>query len=67
MEGQVCKGFDHVKVTVEAHFRNLYNKGIRGNEEEVSDFLSNIPLLVNADENTALCRPITNEEVIKVI
>eukprot|EP00253_Pinus_taeda_P017553 PITA_17553 len=67
LEGQVYKGFDQVKGVVETHFRNLYNNGIQGDEEEVSDFLSNIPILVNADENTALCRPITNEEVIKVI
>jgi len=56
-----------VKGVVEAHYRNLYNDGNQGNEDKVSDFLSNIPLLVNSDENTALCRPITDEEIIKVI
>eukprot|EP00253_Pinus_taeda_P012146 PITA_12146 len=67
MEGQVCKGFDQVKGVVEGHYKNLYQDGNQGNEEEVFDFLSNIPLLISADENTALCRPITDEEVIKVI
>eukprot|EP00253_Pinus_taeda_P005179 PITA_05179 len=67
MEGQVCKGFDQVKAAAEAHFRNLYNIGIQAEEGETNDFLSNIPQLVNDEENTVLCRPITTEEVIQVI
>eukprot|EP00253_Pinus_taeda_P005951 PITA_05951 len=67
MEGQVCKGFDQVKAAAEAHFRNLYNIGIHAEEGETNDFLSNIPQLVNDEENTVLCRPITTKEVIQVI
>eukprot|EP00253_Pinus_taeda_P013625 PITA_13625 len=67
MEGQVCKGFDQVKAAAEAHFRNLYNIGIQAEEGETNDFLSNIPQLVNDEENTVISRPITTEEVIQVI
>lgn len=56
-----------MKGVVEAHYKNLYNDKNQGNEKEASEFLSNIPLLFNSDENTALCRPITNVEIIKVI
>eukprot|EP00253_Pinus_taeda_P020488 PITA_20488 len=66
-EGQVCKGFNQVKGAVENHFRKLFNDGTYGNDEEIADFLTKIPLLVNAEDNLVLCSPISEEEIIKVI
>ena len=67
MDGQVYKGFTQVKVAAESHFRNLYREDIHSNDEEVVDLLSNIPSLVSPKDNELLCRPATEEEIIKVI
>eukprot|EP00253_Pinus_taeda_P009869 PITA_09869 len=66
-KGQICKGFSQIKEAAESHFRHLYTAGNQGNEEEIADLLSNIPLLVSPEDNSALSNPITEEEIIKVI
>jgi len=66
-EGQTCKRFSHIKEAVVNHYSQLYTAGNQGNEEDMADFLSNIPPLVRAEDNIDLNRPFTEEEVIKVI
>eukprot|EP00253_Pinus_taeda_P001755 PITA_01755 len=66
-KGQICKGFSQIKEAAERHFKHLYTAGIQTNEEENADLLSNIPLLVNPEDNYVLIKPITEEEIIKVI
>jgi hypothetical protein len=67
VEGQVCKGFNQVKVAAETHFRNLYREGTQSNDEEAVDFLSNIPSLISVEDNAILYRPTSEEEIINVI
>eukprot|EP00253_Pinus_taeda_P002562 PITA_02562 len=66
-EGHVCKGINKIKEAVESHYRSLYTASNQGNEEETTDLLSNIPLLVSPEDNFALIQSITEEEIIKVI
>eukprot|EP00253_Pinus_taeda_P020290 PITA_20290 len=49
-------------------FRSFeWRKSNQGNEEETADLLSNIPLLVSPEDNSALINPIIEEEITKVI
>eukprot|EP00253_Pinus_taeda_P004415 PITA_04415 len=66
-DGQVYKGNNQVKAAAEAHFQNLFSSEAQNNDEETADFLSNIPKLINPEENAILCRPITEKEIINVI
>eukprot|EP00253_Pinus_taeda_P006725 PITA_06725 len=66
-DGQVYKGNNQVKAAAEAHFQNLYSSEAQNNDEETAAFLSNIPKLINSEENAILCRPITEKEIINVI
>lgn len=53
-EGIVCKGFNQVKAAAETHFRNLYREETHNNDEEVVDFIANIPTLISPEENVVL-------------
>eukprot|EP00253_Pinus_taeda_P028806 PITA_28806 len=66
-EGQICKVFSQIKEAIERHFSHLYTAGNHANEEETTDLLSNIPLLVSPEDNSVLINPIIEEEVSKVI
>eukprot|EP00253_Pinus_taeda_P020601 PITA_20601 len=66
-EGQLCKGFSQIKEAAERHYKSLYTSDNQGSEEDIVDLLSNIPLLVSSEDNSALTQPITEEEIIKVI
>jgi len=59
----VCKGFDQIKEAAEKHFQNLLSAKRDGSEEDILDFLSNIPNLVSLDDNDILLSPITEEEI----
>eukprot|EP00253_Pinus_taeda_P022451 PITA_22451 len=65
--GQVRKGFTQVKEATDSHFRRLYNEEPQYWEEEITDFLSNIPQLIRPEDNVALTNEVTEEEIIKVI
>ena len=66
-EGVICKGNDQIKVVVVSHFQTLYNKGNEGSKEDISEFLSNIPLMVNIDDNITLTKKIIEEDINNVI
>eukprot|EP00253_Pinus_taeda_P023887 PITA_23887 len=66
-EGSVCNSYHQIKLAVENYFRNLYRKENHSNDEEIVDFMSNIPNLISPEENAELCRPATEEEIIKVV
>lgn len=67
LEGTACKGYNQIKATAETYFRNLYREETHNNVEEADDFTANIPTVISSEENTALCMPTTEEEIIKVI
>ena len=46
---------------VEVHFQNLFK------DDDSSDFLSNIPCVVNERENDELMKPFYEQEIIDVI
>jgi ribonuclease HI/exonuclease III len=66
-EGQVSKGITQIKAAADSHFRNLFSDGTQATEEESADFLDNIPHLLSPEDNAALIREVTEEEIIKVI
>eukprot|EP00253_Pinus_taeda_P008973 PITA_08973 len=66
-EGSVCNSYHQIKAAAENYFRNLYRKENHSNDEEIVDFMSNIPNLISPEENAELCRPATEEEIIKVV
>lgn len=65
-DGHICKGSQQVKEAAELHFKNLYSLDIQCEEEEEAGFLSHIPSLISPDDNSDLCKPVTEEEIIKV-
>jgi exonuclease III len=66
-EGQICKGFSQLKEAAVTHFKHLYTADSQNSEEDTADFLANIPLLISPEDNVILTKPITEEEIIKVI
>eukprot|EP00253_Pinus_taeda_P011429 PITA_11429 len=66
-EGSVCNSYHQIKAAAENYFRNLYRKENHSNDEEIVDFMTNIPNLISPEENAELCRPATEEEIIKVV
>eukprot|EP00253_Pinus_taeda_P007380 PITA_07380 len=65
--GQICKGNQQVKEAAEQHFQNLYTPDDQGDEMEETEFLNHIPSLVSVEDNADLCKPVTEEEIIKTI
>eukprot|EP00253_Pinus_taeda_P023946 PITA_23946 len=66
-EGSVCNSYHQIKAAAENYFMNLYRKENHSNNEEIVDIMSNIPNLISPKENAELCRPATEEEIIKVV
>eukprot|EP00253_Pinus_taeda_P008759 PITA_08759 len=64
---QICKGNQQVKEAAEQHFQNLYSSNDQGEETEEIEFLNHIPSLVSVEDNADLCKPVTEEEIIKTI
>eukprot|EP00253_Pinus_taeda_P026917 PITA_26917 len=65
--GQICKGFQQVKEAAESYFQNLYNLDTQGEEADDADFLSLIPSSISPEDNSDLCKPVSEEEIIKII
>eukprot|EP00253_Pinus_taeda_P031381 PITA_31381 len=65
--GQTYKGFQQVKETAEIHFQNLYNPDAQGEEVDDAEFLTHIPSLISPEDNSDLCKPVSKEEIIKLI
>lgn len=67
MSGQICKGNQQVKEAAEQHFQNLFSSDDQGEEMEEAEFLNHIPSLISPENNAELCKPVTEEEIIKTI
>eukprot|EP00253_Pinus_taeda_P016670 PITA_16670 len=65
--GQICKGFQQVKEAAETHFQNLYNPDAQGEEVDDAEFLTLIPSLISPEDNSDLCKLVSEEEIIKII
>eukprot|EP00253_Pinus_taeda_P030506 PITA_30506 len=64
--GQACRGFEQIKEAAVNHFQNLLNGGKDGSEEDMEEFLINIPQLVSLEDNESLIRPASEEEIINI-
>eukprot|EP00253_Pinus_taeda_P006538 PITA_06538 len=64
---QVCRGFDQIKEAAVNHFQNLLSADKEGSEEDVEEFLTNIPQLVSAEDNNILLGPATEEEIANIV
>eukprot|EP00253_Pinus_taeda_P034008 PITA_34008 len=67
VDGTVSKGFAQVKEATKTHFQQLYIEDSTGDEAISNDFLSQIPSLVNEENNLNLMKPFTEEEISNVI
>eukprot|EP00253_Pinus_taeda_P006730 PITA_06730 len=65
--GQICKGFQQVKEAAELYFQNLYNPDAQGEEADDANFLTLIPSSISPEDNSDLCKPVSEEEIIKII
>eukprot|EP00253_Pinus_taeda_P020349 PITA_20349 len=65
--GQVCRGFDQIKEAAVNHFQNLLSVDKDGSEGDISKFLTNIPQLVSAYDNSILLSPVTEEEIANIV
>ena len=67
LTGESFKGISQIKQAAEGQFQSLYREDGSIDSELTSEFLSNIPSLVSAEENGELMKPFTKEETIDVI
>eukprot|EP00253_Pinus_taeda_P029442 PITA_29442 len=65
--GQVCKRFAQIKEAIVKHFQNLLTAERDGSEEDISDFLTNIPKLVSIEDNENLMSLVTEEEISNIV
>eukprot|EP00253_Pinus_taeda_P001699 PITA_01699 len=65
--GQVCKGFDQIKDATRNHFQTLLSAERDGCEEDINDFLTHIPNLVNADNNNMMLNPTSKNEISRIV
>eukprot|EP00253_Pinus_taeda_P011936 PITA_11936 len=65
--GQACRGFEQIKEAAINHFQNLLSVGKDGSEEDMEEFLINIPQLVSLEDNESLIRPASEEEIINIV
>eukprot|EP00253_Pinus_taeda_P010538 PITA_10538 len=61
-----CRGFEQIKEAAVNHFQNLLSAGKDGSEEDMEEFLINIPQLVSLEDNESLIRPASEEEIINI-
>jgi len=66
-EGQICNKFDQIKIAAENYFKDLYGTRHEGSKEDIEDLLSHIPHLITHEDNQALLKPVSEQEIIKVI
>eukprot|EP00253_Pinus_taeda_P025214 PITA_25214 len=66
-EGKICNKFDQIKIAAENHYKELYGTRLEGSKEDTEDLLSHIPHLITHEDNQALLKPVSEEEIIKVI
>ena len=66
-DGTLLKGQDQIKLEVESHYQLLFKDNKEGNEDASTDFISHIPSLVNKDDNSALSKQFTEEEICNII
>ena len=66
-DGILLKGQDQMNLAAESHYQLLFKEDKEGNEDASTDFLSHIPSLVNKDDNTALSKQFTEEEICNII
>ena len=66
-DGILLKGQNQIKLTAESHYQLMFKEGKEGNEEASTEFLSHIPSLVNKDNNSALSKQFTKEEICNII
>lgn len=65
--GQVCKGFSQIKDAAVKHFQTLLTAERDGSEEDISEFLANIPKLVSIEDNENLMSSVTEEEISNIV
>eukprot|EP00253_Pinus_taeda_P025043 PITA_25043 len=65
--GHVCRGFEQIKEAAVKHFQNLLSAGKDGSEEDIIEFLTNIPQLVSSDDNDTLLSPVSEEEISNIV
>ena len=65
--GESFKGITHLKQEAEAHFKKLFTEEGVVDSDLTSDFLSNVPNFVNAEDNGELMKPFSEAEIIDVI
>ena len=49
------------------HFQNLLSAEKDGSEEDIAEFLTNIPHLVSTDDNNTLLSPVMEEEISNIV
>ena len=67
LSGEPFKGISQIKQAVGVHFQSLFKEDGEIDSKLTTDFLSNVPSLVSAEENGELMKPFTEEEIIHVI
>eukprot|EP00253_Pinus_taeda_P028676 PITA_28676 len=65
--GQVCKGFTQIKEAAVKHFQTLLTTEKEGSEEDLQEFLANIPKLISTEDNENLMSSVTEEEVSNIV
>ena len=67
MFGETFKGITHLKQEAKAHFHKLFTEDGVVDFELNSEFISNVPSMVNAEDNGELMKPFSEAEIIDVI
>ena len=67
MSSESFKGITHLKQEAEAHFKNLFTEDGVVDSNLTFDFLSNVPNLVNVEDNGELMKTFSEAEIIDVI
>ena len=66
-EGVSIKGQALIKLSASKHFQILFQEDGHIEEKVVSEFLENVPSLVNAEDNHVLMKPFSEKEIVEVI
>ena len=66
-EGVTVKGQDLLKQYASKHFQLLFEDDGFTVKNASSEFLANVPSLVNAEDNYGLMKPFTEQEIDDVI
>ena len=63
----MCKGTKQIKEAASSHFQELLSAEGDECDEDISDFLAHIPILVNTEDNNTLLKPFSEEEISKIV